>query len=198
MKSEFLFDEERHRYTLDGEELPGVTGIIDAAFDTYSCVPHDLMERARRYGTAVHKMAELYLNMDLDEDDIDEGLKGPLAALKGWIADYPRIVDGIRKIERPGYHSRLKYAGTPDLDGEAMVDIKSRIANMLTDPLQLAAYDHMTGKGDRKRYVLELRQDGRYVFTLANPTKAASTLHWQRFRYLLDYHKMTQEISRWK
>ena len=69
---------------------------------------------------------------------------------------------------------------------------------MLTDAIQLAAYDHMTGNGKRERYVLELKQDASYVFTLMNPTKKAGDEAWSRFRYLMDYYKMTKEIEKWK
>jgi len=197
--SDLVFDETMHRYTLDGEVLPSVTQILKPLYD-FSAIPPDVLQRAAEYGTALHKTVELYLKDDLDEGSLDDALKGPLAAFKEWQQAFSEVEDGCDNpvIETFCYHPRLKYAGTPDLAYPySVIDIKSRPVNMLTDPIQLAAYDHF-GKGNRARYVLELKQDGTYNFTKVNPTKKSGDLAWSRFRYLLDYHKMTQEIERWK
>lgn len=192
--SELIFDETLHRYVLDGQVLPSVTQVLKPLYD-FSFVNPDLLRRAAEYGTALHKTVELYLKNDLDEDSLDDALKGPLDAFKEW-QRATNEVDPI--IETFCYHPRLKYAGTPDLAyPHSIIDIKSRPVNMLTDPIQLAAYDHF-GKGNRARFVLELKQDGTYNFTRVNPTKKSGDLAWSRFRYLLDYYNATKEIERWK
>lgn len=196
--SNFTFNEEYHCYTLDGKPLPSVTQILKPLYD-FTAVNPAVLKRAGDFGTAVHKTIELYLNDDLDEGSLDVNLYNPLMAFKTWQSDNFDIDLNGARIEHPSYHAKLKYAGTPDIESEQFViDIKSRKVNMLTDPLQLAGYDHMSGSGKRKRYVLELKQDASYVFTCVNPTKKSGDDAWNRFRFLLDYYKMSKEIERWK
>lgn len=195
--SKFIFDEELHRYTLAGKVLPSVTQVIKPLYD-FSFVNPDVLRRAAEFGTAVHKTIELHLADELDEDSLDENLYNPLLAFKAWQADNYDIDLSSAVIEKINYHAKLKYAGTADIETETMViDIKSRPVNLLTDPIQLAAYDHF-GSGKRARYVLELKQDASYVFTLVNPTKKSGDTAWCRFRYLLDYYRMQSEINLWK
>lgn len=194
----FTFNEEFHCYELNGKPLPSVTRIIKPLYD-FSAVHPDVLKRAGEFGTAVHKTIELYLQDDLDEDSLDENLYNPLLAFKAFQMDNFDIDLNSARLERPGYHVKLKYAGTPDIESEQFViDIKSRPVNLLTDPIQLAAYDHMTGSGKRYRYVLELKQDASYVFTCVNKTKKASDEAWSRFRYLLDFYHMQHQIYLWR
>ncbi len=194
----FAFDEDRHVYTLDGEPLPSVTQIIRPLHD-FSEVPPDVLRRAAEFGTAVHKTVELYLDDDLDEDSLDEPLCGCLLAFKAFQSVHWDIFDEQPIIEKPGYHPKLKYAGTPDLDFPSrVIDLKSRKTNMLTDAIQTAAYDHMTGKGNRARYVLELYQDASYNLVRLNPTKRSGEDAWRKFRFLLDHYRNQEEIERWK
>lgn len=196
--SDLIFDETLHRYTLDGDVLPSVTQIIKPLYD-FSMVPAGVLQRAAEFGTAMHLAVKLYLNDDLDEDSLDEPLQGCLSAFKEFQDTYHHIFKETPVVEKTGYHARLKFAGTPDLDFPSrVIDLKSRKVNMLTDGIQTAAYDHMTGKGNRERYTLELYQDGSYALTRLNPTKKSSDLAWCRFRYLLDYYNATKEIERWK
>lgn len=196
--SNFTFSEEHHCYELDGKPLPSVTRILKPLYD-FGAVHPDVLKRAGEFGTAVHKTIELYLQDDLDEDSLDENLYNPLLAFKAWQSDNYDILDGTEIIERPAYHAKLCYAGTPDIiTQDCVIDIKSRKYSSLTDDCQLAAYDHMTGKGDRERFVLELKQDASYVFTRSNPTTTKSKQDFNRFRYLLDFYKMSKEIERWK
>jgi hypothetical protein len=196
--SEFVYYDERHIYTLDGVVLPGVTGVIDNGLHPYAGVPKELLDRAARFGSAMHLMVKYYLAGELDEETLDEPLQGCLAGFKKFQNDYHHFFDEECTIEKPGYHPKLKYAGTPDLDFPSrVIDTKSRETNMLTDGIQVGAYDHMTGKGNRERYVLELYQDGSYKLVRLNPTKKSGDLAWSRFRYLLDFYNMGKEVERW-
>jgi len=195
---DFIFDETTHTYTLGGVKLPSVTQILKPLYD-FSAVDPAILKRAGEFGTAVHKTIELYLQDDLDEDSLDENLYNPLLAFKAWQADNYDIDLDSACIEKAGYHSKLMFAGTPDIETESfIIDLKSRKYNPLTDAIQLAAYDHMTGNGKRLRYVLELKQDASYVFTLANPTRKSSEEAWSRFRFLLDHYKSQEVINAWK
>lgn len=190
------FDEGTHTYYLGSEKLPSVTQIIRPLYD-FSAVPADVLRRAADYGTAVHLTVKLYLDCDLDEITLDPALIPPLEGFKRFQDDYPEFAMP-HAWETPGYHPKLLYAGTPDLEYEsAVIDIKTRPVSLLTDPIQLAAYDHF-GPGNRDRYVLELKQDGTYALTHVNKTKKAGADAWSKFRYLLDYHRMGQEINRWR
>lgn len=196
--SEFIFDETTHTYRLDGKILPSVTQILKPLYD-FSAVLRDVLERARLFGNAVHKTVELYLNDDLDEDELDMPLYNCLLAFKAWQADNFDIDLNGARVEHIGYHKKLLYCGTPDIESEQFViDIKSRPVNMITDPLQLAGYDHMTGDGKRENFVLELKQDTSYVFTPLNATAKQRKENWSKFRFLLEYHNMGEEIKRWK
>lgn len=194
--SNFTFSEADHVYRLDNLELVSVTTIIKPLSD-YSMIPYAILEAARQWGNNVHLMVKLHLEDDLDEDTLDEPLRMPMEALRQWEADYPSIISGIGHIERPGYHKKLLYAGTPDLCGDTVIDVKSRVVNRLCDPLQTLLYDHMTGDGKRDHYILELRVDGKYVFTPVNQTKKERERNWSRARYLLDFHRMQSEIKLW-
>lgn len=194
----FSFDDAAHSYRLDGKIIPSVTQILKPLYD-FSFVNPDVLARAASFGTALHKACELHLSGDLDEESLDENLKRPVDAFRKW-AD-SELSGECFICETILFHPRLKYAGTPDIiiDGQAIVDIKSRAFNEKTDPLQLVAYEHMWmnteghSVGPYKHIVLELKQDGTFVETQARRPKT-----WEKFRYLLDYHNMTQTIKSWK
>lgn len=194
----YSFDEATHTYRLDGKVIPSVTQILKPLYD-FSFAKPDVLSRAASFGTALHKACELHLLGDLDTETLDENLKLPLSAFVKWAES--ALAGECFVCETSLYHPRLKYAGTPDIiiDGQAIVDIKSRPFNEKTDPLQLVAYEHMWmntdghSSGPYKHIVLELKQDGTFVETSARRPKT-----WEKFRYLLDYHNMTQEINRWK
>jgi len=196
--SEFVFDEEKHWYYLDGRPLVSVTRVIKPLYD-FSAVHPDVLRRAGEYGTALHKACELSLLNDLDEEGLDENLKRPLEGFRKWAATE---LNGESYVcEKRMFHPRLKFAGTADIiiDGQAVIDIKSRAFNPITDPLQLVAYEHLWmntdghSPGPYKHYTLELKQSGEFVFTSARKPKT-----WEKFRYLLDYFNMGKEIERWK
>lgn len=198
-KKVFTFDKETHTYLLDGVKLPSVTEIISPLSD-FSGVNPDVLKRAGDYGTATHDMIKFWLDGDLDEDLLDAELKGPLAAFKKWVYEQTSyVLFNHWVIEMPKYHARLKYAGTADIVTPTMlIDIKTRAYNPITDPLQLAAYEGLwETKTKRDKYILELKQDGSYVFTKANRMQA-----WPMFRYLLDdwYHQqeVAAKIKGWK
>lgn len=193
---ELTFDETTHGYYLGGVKLPSVTQIMRPLYD-FSQVNPDVLKRAGEFGTAVHKTIELYLADDLDDEGLDENLRGPLQAFKSWQRAYG--YQGL-EVERRMASKRMKYAGTADLilDGYAIIDIKTRPFSLLTDPVQLVAYEKLWLEwgGKRSSYehrVLELKQDGTFVYTRANQKQA-----WPLFQMLLDRHKMDETIKKYK
>lgn len=119
-KGVLTFDPEKHVYRLDGEKLPSVTGVLEPLND-FSGVPADVLKRAADFGTAVHLMAKLHFDDQLDEDDLDENLAGCHKALKKWEKD----------------HNPLEQ----EYQEGIIIDIKSRELLIKKDSLQLSGYN---------------------------------------------------------
>jgi len=194
----YTFDEETHTHRIGGQKVPGITTVIDPLYD-WSGIPKHILEAAKQYGSAVHKVVELYCTDSLDVEVLDPSLRPVLTAFPQWLKDY-----GFNKsdfiVELPMGDPALRYAGIPDLilDGKLIVEIKSRAFNQLSDPLQLVAQENLWIKnsGARTKYehrVLEIRQDGSYKYTKANDKQS-----WPRFRKLLDFYWDKRMIESWK
>lgn len=199
----FIFNPEKHEYTLDGEILPSVTQII-APLSNYSRVNPDILERARLYGTAVHVMIRLWLQNKLDEASLDEQLRPALESFQNWYYDgqFAKDIDEHGIIcEIPRHHSALRYAGTSDIiiDGVVVIDIKSRPCNLITDSLQLAGYKelHLANGGSKANYkhiVMELSEcpitGAKYKETDVYNKKA-----WPMFRAMLDRYYSEKDFN---
>ena len=123
--AKFHFDEAEHKYTLDGEEIPGVTGILKAVGlidDRW------WKENAWVNGKELHHACHL-----MDEDDLDYDTLKPMHY--GYLEAYARFKEDHEflpgYIEQPAYHQFYRYAGTPDrlkccIDGlQGILDIKT-------------------------------------------------------------------------
>ena len=86
--SEFqlTFEEEGHRYTLDGRQVPSVTQILKP-LDCFENVPPDLLERARELGSHVHLACHLDNRGDLDEESLDQEIWPYLTQYRRFRAD---------------------------------------------------------------------------------------------------------------
>jgi hypothetical protein len=196
---EYRFDESTHTHSIGGIIVPGITTVLKPLYD-FSAVPEHILKASCAYGSAVHKVVELDCLDALDVDSLDESLRPSLTGFGQWLRDF-----GFSKsdfiVEVPMGDPALKFAGIPDLivDGKAIIELKTRKVNMLTDPLQTVAQQNLWVKNGGARvkeyahYVLELRQDETYRCTRVN-TKDA----WSKFRRLLDYYWIGQEVSAWK
>ncbi|HAR44666.1 MAG TPA: hypothetical protein DCS05_00430 [Nitrospiraceae bacterium] len=200
------FDPEKHRYFLDGEPLPSVSQVKESLTD-FSMVDPQVLRAAADFGTAVHKMVELYLAETLDFSALDENLYGPLEALERWLAEVK-----------------------PFTAGPAIIDVKSRKYDRVADPVQLAAYHQLYLENELEgvtierpmasithRYagtpdiiipaedggpilnhrILYLGRDGKYQYTPCYDANA-----WPMFGRLLgDYHRQqvtNQLIHSWR
>lgn len=83
-ESPVVFDLEHHTYTLDGQQLSGVTPIISWLFpDTYAGIPQAVLDAAAEYGSLIHSKCELYDSLGIMPSDDTQAV----------IADYKRICE---------------------------------------------------------------------------------------------------------
>jgi len=162
------FDPLAHRYSWDGQPVPGVTSIL-APLMNLSRIAPDVLETARQKGQAIHRTIELYCKDDLDESALPDWLQPVLDKWKRFVAEADfRLIESEFRV----YHPTFRYAGTLDLFGKvngspAFIDIKrSFLAGDVTG-LQLAAYheaycaQEKVGKS-AKRFALRLSETGPY------------------------------------
>lgn len=119
------FRESTHRYFYRGAEMVGVTtafnktGIVD-----FSMVKAEYMEPALVTGDDVHRIAQLYGELNLNEEEIDPVYDGYFEAIKKF---YAENVQEVLMIEQPVCDPYNLYCGTPDIvymnhKGEVCVD----------------------------------------------------------------------------
>ena len=161
----FKFDPDYHIYTLNGNTLPSVTGIIKPLFD-FSMINPEVLEYKRQLGTAVHLATELFDDNDLDESTLDEAV---IPYLEAWKKFKVEMNVEIIASERPLYNVVHRYAGM--IDREALVnkrpfliDIKCTAALSPATGIQLSGYKDMLGKPHNRRAAVQLKPNGNYVF----------------------------------
>lgn len=121
------FDEASHTYTLDGRKLPGVTSVLrPITAHEYRGVDIETMERAAQEGRAVHRMIELDVQQNLDEDTLPDWMRPYLTQWRKFVA-----ASGFEPILSETFvcSRRYGYAGTLDLFGRlhdhlALIDAK--------------------------------------------------------------------------
>ena len=198
MKKSYSFNAEKHQHMIGDVIVPGITTVIKP-LTNYGMINKEVLQAACDWGTAVHRAVELFCAGTLDESSLDPQLAMVLEGFNKW-ADEVGVIPCDFVCEKPMGDSRLMYGGIPDLilDGELIVEIKTRKVNMLTDSLQTEAQERLWMKnggtwGHYDHRVLELKQDGTYCYTRVNDRQA-----WPRFRTLLDHYWNTQKIQSWR
>lgn len=70
-KSQVIFSELDHTYTLDGKSLSGVTSILNRQLfaDKYSGISDEVLNKAAEYGKGIHESIELYDSLGIGEDE---------------------------------------------------------------------------------------------------------------------------------
>lgn len=161
------FEEKRHIYTLDGQQLPSVTTLMrPLSAAVYKGIDEEVLNRAAVRGTAVHNAIENYAKFGIV--DIEPKYEGYLQAYLKWEKDNgPALIAN----ESRAYHKQLRYAGTMDMacmiDGIATcVDFKTsyKVEEILVR-VQLEAYvkafaSH--GFAMQNKIALQLKKDGSY------------------------------------
>jgi hypothetical protein len=196
------FDADTHRYTLAGRDVRSVTTALRLAnyVNFYGDILDDLLagrirptlatqllqarfekiERARDRGKRVHLALHFLFDDDLDDDSIDDEVRGYLQSAQGYLA---RHVVQIYRAEFRVWSLRNWYAGTCDLlavhdDGLVSVDdfktgdpadvaAHLQTAGYLGAALEMARQDADLGRELRshgpvvRRRSLRLFRDGR-------------------------------------
>ena len=142
-KNNLTFDEQSHRYFLDGNFIPSVTQIIDSVFPFEG---HGLAaERSADFGKAVHKAIELDIQGRLNWATVDDAI---LPYIKQWekIYSHLNILTVRCQVETMLVSKKYKFAGRVDLIHEGLViDIKTG-QKKPTHLIQIAAYKHLVSK----------------------------------------------------
>lgn len=108
----FTFDEAAHEYRVDGVRYPSVTEIIrPLSADWLARIPHDVLERKRAFGVAVHKACEWD-----DDGELDDGATDPrvMGCVNAWRAFRRALNVQVIENETRLYHPTLLIAGTLD------------------------------------------------------------------------------------
>lgn len=141
------FDDEAHRYTVAGVELPSVTRILKP-WSSFGYLPSRVdTTEAQIRGTAVHLATALWDRSALDEDALDPEIA---AYVKQWARFRDAYEFEPELVEAPVAHVSLGYAGTLDRYGAwrgpglkkyrtVLLDIKTGVADPSHKP-QLAGY----------------------------------------------------------
>jgi len=163
--SNLKFDPHGHVYTLrneDGTEwrrLPSVTEILQVVgLIDFGAINLDVLERAAKFGTAVHQACALDDLGDLDEQSLDPNLKPYLDAWRSFRGDMK-----FDAIEQPLWHPVYGFAGTPDRIKENTIwDIKTGTTVYPSSAIQLAGYSILADIPTAKRIVVQLLPTGKY------------------------------------
>ena len=198
------YNAEKHWYYIDDIWVPSVTQIINPLND-FDKIPPQILKNKCEWGKSIDVMCEYHLDGCLDEESLSDEQKRVLKQFKLFIdkeACHLNFDSCITKYR--GCNEKLKYAGESDIiiPGQAVIDIKTRDLNPLTDPLQLTGYNCIYDpKNDYEHWILSLFED-KYTFKQVNNTKISRKQSYSRFRYMLDKVwndiDFKQKIKVWK
>lgn len=162
----FVYDPAVHLYTVDKERKLHVTKVLQIE----GCYRGEryFTEGKRTIGDYVHQATAMYDRGELDEENLDEALRG---YLQSWLKflEFGFIPE---VIELPLYSRTFNYAGTLDRIGHfrrqpavrILLDIKTG-APQPGDELQTAAYELLSVENGMppcdKRGTVHLRPDGK-------------------------------------
>ena len=186
-----FYDEEQHKYYVNGEEKPSVTEIANPiSFERLTALQQSLLERARARGTRCHELFEEYLLMgELDIDQIETEYIPYVQQFILWCKTYrPKVIYTERKLFGD------EFCGTCDLiayvdNKPIIVDYKvTSVADKKSLSVQLEGYYRLCALNKidvEDCYYLHVKKDG-YVF---KPIKRDS--EW--FDLLLKHNKKIKE-----
>ena len=165
------FDAKTHTYHIDNIKVKSVTQVLqEERFIDFSKVPRDILQRALAFGTAGHKVTELYDLDDLLEGSLDPALRPYLDAWIKFKKDTKLIIEGIEeKVGSKKYYfaGRLDRRAIVKEAKRTVIDIKLGEITRAS-ALQTAAYQEAFNEGRKlkekikDRLVVQLKGDGNY------------------------------------
>lgn len=157
-----IFNQEDHRYFLNGKELKGITGLIKAQLfpNKYKDIPQYILERAAERGSFVHESIELYDGgFEPAESSSELNNYKRIKAAKG----FETLVNEYLVTDREYFASAIDLVFTNNVEEIILADIKT------------------TSVLDKEycRWQLSIYA---YLFELQNPTLKVSELYaiWLR------------------
>jgi hypothetical protein len=163
------FDEENHKYYVNGVETPSITEIASPiSFERLEALQKSMLERARQRGTRCHELAEEYLLLgELDTEEIEADYFPYIQQFVLWVKTYrPKVIFTEKRL------FGKDFCGTLDLiceiDGKVInVDYKFTSAiDKKSLSVQLEGYDRLAkinGITVDECWFLHIKKDG-YVF----------------------------------
>lgn len=159
-----LFDAVTHTYTLDGNQLSGITSVLHERLfpDQYRGVPEEVLNKAAKRGTRVHTAIELYDTCDILTSDCPELLSyqsscNAFPFLRSHVATEYLVTDNYK------YASAIDKVYEDGQGGVILADIKTTsVLNLDYVSWQLSIYS--------------------YFFSLANPNIPTTGLYALWFR----------------
>lgn len=164
---DFIFDGEKHIYTLNGKLIPSVSEIISPLSNPIDESLENTYEVAAERGTFLHNAAMLLADKDY-EIEYPEEYQGYIDGIVAFLAEH-EVIPLIQ--EQPMYHSELLYAGTPDnicfFDGKLSI-IDYKFVSVIQKSLikaQLNGYGKILLNNDmvfEALYVVQFLPNGKY------------------------------------
>lgn len=141
-----FYDEENHKYYVDGVEKPGITEIANPiSFQRLDALQKSMLERARLRGTRCHDLAEEYLLVgDLDLDEIETEYIPFMQQYALWVKTYkPKVIYTEKRLFGKDFCGRLDLIC--EIDGKRLiVDYKFTSAiDKKSLSVQLEGYDRL-------------------------------------------------------
>ena len=164
-----LYDEENHKYYVDGVELPSVTEIANPiSAERLNALQMSLVEKARARGSRCHELCEEYLLLDELEAEQIEGEYIPyIKQFVIWCKTFrPKVLFTEKRL------FGKEFCGTLDLvceiDGKTIiVDYKfTSVADKKSLSVQLEGYYRLAKENNMdidECWYLHIKKDG-YVF----------------------------------
>lgn len=191
MLNNCFYDEENHKYYVDGEEKPSVTEIASPiSFERLNALQQSLVERAKARGSRCHELFEEYLLIgELDIEEIETEYIPYVQQFILWAKTYrPKVI----YTEKQMFGS--EFCGTCDLvckiDGKIIiVDYKcTSSTDKKSLSVQLEGYYRLCRSYNihiDDTYYLHVKKDG-YIFKPIN-----RDVEW--FNLLLSHNKKMKE-----
>lgn len=163
------YNEELHKYYVNGVEVPSVTDICSPiSFQRLDALQKSMLDRAKARGTRCHEIAEEYLLVgEIDIDEIETEYIPFVQQFVLWVKTYrPKVLYTEKRLWGKD------FAGTLDLiceiDGKIInVDYKFTSAmDKKSLSVQLEGYDRLAKENGIRideSWVLHIKKDG-YVF----------------------------------